>query len=618
MTYTFTIRPGAQFHDPTYGTVTPADVEYSYERWMVQDRSGGPTWMILEPLFGVHGVEELGDLTVPAEVAAVGQMIDDAVTSDATTVTLNLAMPYAPLLTILAQSWASILSEAWCTAHDDFPGFDDTGYDGWIDFREPEVSPLDDYPVGTGGAVMMGSGPYMFDYWDRGVEYSFVKFDDYWGGWPASHPTIGTARGYLTRVTEKFIDEWATRKLLFLAGDVDFCYVPIAHLPEMEPFPEVIRCDYPLTQIVCSPVFFFSYNISTTSPLLGPGFDDTAPYTIAEDRIPINFFNDIDVRKGFIQTFDFVSYLRDVFQSEGQRQYAPVPEPLEYYKEDLTGYVMDMDAATTALQNAWGGQLWTTGFTIDLSYNTGNEVRRIASEMLKAGVESINPKFHVNVVEVPWPTFLGYLVNFELGGFVLGWLADFPDAHNFILPFMHPFAGDFTYFQSVQYGQSGRKQIAPYGDPALDIDNQYVADMITAGIESTDPAERETIYYELQEIYIDEIPSVPLAYATGRHWERTWVAGWYYNAIFPGFGGCFCYHMWKEELATEDLDMNGAVDIFDIVRLAGAFGSFWIPGAAHPDWDSRADLNQDEVVDIFDVVLIAKQFGATAPPWTPP
>jgi peptide/nickel transport system substrate-binding protein len=545
-------------------------------------------------------------------------MIDDAVESDATTVTLHLALPYAPLLTIIAQSWASVMSEAWCTDHDDFPGFDDTGYDGWIAYREPEVSPLDDYPVGTGGAVMMGSGPYMLDYWERGVEYSMIKFDDYWGGWPAQHPIIGNARGWFERVTELFVDEWATRKLMFLQGDADFCYVPIAHLPEMLPFPEGIRCDYPLTQIVASPVCFFSYNVSTTSALLGPGFDANDPYAFGEDRIPINFFSDVNCRKGFAYTFDFDTYLSDVFQNEGKRQYVPVPEPLEYFNPDQTGYVMDMDAATTAFQNAWGGTIWDTGFTISLSYNTGNEVRRIACEMFRAGVESINPKFHVDIVEVEWPTFLGYLVNFELTCFMLGWLADFPDAHNFILPFMHPYAGDFTYFQSVVYGESGRKQIAPYGDPALDIDNDYVSDLISAGIEATDPAERELIYHELQAIYVDEIPSVPLAYATGRHWEQTWIQGYYYNAIFPGFGGCFVYHMWKEELPTTDIDMNGVVDIFDIVRLAKAFGSFWQAGAPHPDWDSRADLKTDEVIDIFDVVTIAKDFGFVAPAWTPP
>ena len=36
--WTFEIRTDTQFHDGS--TVTPQDVEYSFERWMVQDRTG--------------------------------------------------------------------------------------------------------------------------------------------------------------------------------------------------------------------------------------------------------------------------------------------------------------------------------------------------------------------------------------------------------------------------------------------------------------------------------------------------------------------------------------------------------------------------------------------------
>ncbi|MDH5771145.1 MAG: ABC transporter substrate-binding protein, partial [Candidatus Bathyarchaeota archaeon] len=70
--YTFTIRENVPWHDPTYGTVTTADVEYSMERWMVQDRSGGPTWMILEPTMGLYSTRG----KTGAEAIKFGKMID--------------------------------------------------------------------------------------------------------------------------------------------------------------------------------------------------------------------------------------------------------------------------------------------------------------------------------------------------------------------------------------------------------------------------------------------------------------------------------------------------------------------------------------------------------------
>ena len=57
--------------------------------------------------------------------------------------------------------------------------------------------------------------------------------------------------------------------------------------------------------------------------------------------------------------------------------------------------------------------------------------------------------------------------------------------------------------------------------------------------------------------------------------------------------------------AATDLDEDGFVDIFDIVIVAGAFGSIIGDSGYYP----RADLNQDGYVDIFDIVRIALVFG---------
>lgn len=56
-----------------------------------------------------------------------------------------------------------------------------------------------------------------------------------------------------------------------------------------------------------------------------------------------------------------------------------------------------------------------------------------------------------------------------------------------------------------------------------------------------------------------------------------------------------------------DVNRDGKVDIYDVVTVAGAFGSK--PG--DPDWNPITDLVQDEIIDIFDVVLLAKNFGQT-------
>jgi len=79
-------------------------------------------------------------------------------------------------------------------------------------------------------------------------------------------------------------------------------------------------------------------------------------------------------------------------------------------------------------------------------YNTGNVLRKTAAEMLKENIESINPKFKVHVRAVEWPIYLKAMVKKQLPVFIIGWLADYPDPHNFVHPYMHS-KGTFAAWQ---------------------------------------------------------------------------------------------------------------------------------------------------------------------------
>lgn len=72
----------------------------------------------------------------------------------------------------------------------------------------------------------------------------------------------------------------------------------------------------------------------------------------------------------------------------------------------------------------------------------------------------------------------------------------------------------------------------------------------------------------------------------------------YYNGFGPSY-------LFRISPLLGDLNNDGAVDIFDVVILALAFGSK--PG--DPNWNPDADLNNDGVVDIFDVVILVNEFG---------
>ena len=75
----------------------------------------------------------------------------------------------------------------------------------------------------------------------------------------------------------------------------------------------------------------------------------------------------------------------------------------------------------------------------------------------------------------------------------------------------------------------GRISIAKLGDVSKKLDA-----LVKEGANSLDPAVRQAAYYEIQKIAYDEATAIFMVDATGRHWERTWVNNYEYNAIWPG------------------------------------------------------------------------------------
>jgi peptide/nickel transport system substrate-binding protein len=228
--------------------------------------------------------------------------------------------------------------------------------------------------------------------------------------------------------------------------------------------------------------------------------------------IPLDFFTDLDVRMGFTLAFDWETYIQDALLGEAIQANSPVIEGLSYYNPDNPMHALDLDKAEEHFKAAWGGEVWEKGFTMILAYNAGNLPRRTGCQILAENLLSINEKFVINVQAMQWPTLIGGMYMGLLPMFQIGWLADYPDAHNFMFPFMHS-GGTFSGWQN-------------YNNPEVDA-------LIAQGIGSTDPAERQSIYNQLAQIYYDDTPGILLAQPLGRRYFRDWVQGFYFNPVLP-------------------------------------------------------------------------------------
>jgi peptide/nickel transport system substrate-binding protein len=657
-TYYFKIRSGVPYHDAAYGTVTPSDVEYSFERWMAFDRSGGPTWMIYEPLLDIH----YANWTDPAWAAK----IDNAVESNATHVWFNLAVPnYQPMIfmQVIAQGWAGVMPRAWAADMGCWPGEIYTNAN-MTAYYDPPVSPLDDYPVGTGGRVECGSGPYTLGDFDAvGHTYRLDWFPSYYAGWPYAYANqygyngqCGYDEGWLKTVTFRGIDEWATRKSMFLAGNCDSCYVSTMDLPEMvtnwdenpsweeEEYPLGIKC-YPGLPGTSQWNLFPVMNINVTgNTYIGDGDHDS----MYETGIPYWFFNDTHtgyttggkpLRKAFAYCFNWTEYINEVLRThvwgEGIQPPSPLIKGTAYWQylwdvvdstDDLayTNGVPDPDApgsdldppdtptagpysqpllpngsgpwppnplyyinftkAEEMFKAAWDGEIWSNGFTFAILYNSGNTLREFIARMLEENVESLNAKFHIDVLEVDWPTYLDGLFSMTMPFFIIGWLEDYPDPHNWFYPYMHS-DGTFSQWQA-------------YSDPEVDA-------LIEAGVTETDDNKRIEIYWKLCNKYFEDAVSFPLFQGTNRHWERDWMEGWYYNPVYPG---SYWYHLWKGYAADVNHDYVVNQDDLDIVMFA--YDSHPCDG----DWNPCADVDNDGYVGLSDVNIVCSYMDGEQPP----
>jgi peptide/nickel transport system substrate-binding protein len=95
-----------------------------------------------------------------------------------------------------------------------------------------------------------------------------------------------------------------------------------------------------------------------------------------------------------------------------------------------------------------------------------------------------------------------------------GWLEDIHDPHNWVQPFT--------------IGTYAGRQALPD-----DIIAQFT-ELVNAGVATADPAEREQIYFDLQELHHELAIQVTLAQAQAARYEQRWVQGWYYNPIESG------------------------------------------------------------------------------------
>jgi len=153
------------------------------------------------------------------------------------------------------------------------------------------------------------------------------------------------------------------------------------------------------------------------------------------------------------------------------------------------------------------------GFRFSAVYNTGNNQRQTIAEILQAGLQEAGQQYVVEVVGLPWPTFLNNNRAKKLPIFIIGWLSDYYDTHNWT----YTFTGGYYAFQ-----QSFPEDL-----------RQEFVEICTQGVTETDPVKRDQFYKEVfNPKYHETAPAILLFNVKQRHYEPRYVNGWYANPMY--------------------------------------------------------------------------------------
>jgi len=386
--YTFTLRKNVKFHDGS--AMNCADAEYSLRRTFLVGGETSQAAQIRSNILGIGGFTPevkktytFAKLAETVKCNPAGQLI------------LTLERNVPSLLSSLTQAYvvpqkALVSGGDWSGTARDFEAF--MG-------KDVSNSSLAQKPDGTGA----------YEFVARDASRLILKaFGDYWGGAPA-----------LKNVIIQKVDSDTARVLALQKGDADIAIIPDRDtLTKLKGVAGVTVYDS-LPVRDQSPVMMFNQNIKDPA-LLPPG-------QLAENSIPSNFLADVHVRRAFAAAFDTQTYTRDALQGKGRFMNSTLPPNNWANDPSIKPPAFDLKTAQAEFKRAYGGKLWTTGFTIPMIYVAGQGISEVITGILKQNIEALNPKFHVSVSTIELSAGNAALFQGKLSILPLTWGGADPD-----------------------------------------------------------------------------------------------------------------------------------------------------------------------------------------------
>ncbi len=341
----------------------------------------------------------------------------------------------------------------------------------------------------------VGTGPFQFVSWTPHVSVEVKAFDDYFLGRP-----------YVDSMRFRVIPDTVARLYEFQVGNLE----SINQIADEKYESIKANTDFPgvLQEKATLNTYYMGFNV-TLKPFDNKLVRQAFNYAIRKDTI-VNV-----IRRG-----------------RGSVAEGVLPPGLPSYNPELKGYSYNKQKAIELLKEAGYEDRSKLG-VIEYWYNaTGpNDPNAKLAEVIQQNLREIGVETKLQSTD--WGTYLKKLDRGELAMFRLGWVADYPDADNFMYILfhssMHGEAGNHTYFANAE-----------------------VDELLEKGRTTADREKRTAYYRRAEEIIVEEAPWIFLYHAKQTFLHKPYVKG----ATLTGMGpdATQLRHAWLDKDAQGDQD----------------------------------------------------------------
>lgn len=444
------LRPDARFvPDPCFGrdaagrpisrTVTAEDVVYSLKRLADPRQSSPGAWTVVGR---IEGMSRFRDQAAAAGHTDYDRAVDGLRVLGDLELEIRLVAP-APFWTyVLAMPYTAVVP------------------------REA----VEHYGEGF-AAHPVGSGPYRLGSWRRHHRMRLVR-NAAWSGWRQATGAVSTGKVPFEHIDFLVMDDPATQWMAFLAGELD-----LQGDVGRDYWDGVVDADGRLRSRYAQRGIRMQTLEALDVAYLGFNFDDPV---VGANRA---------LRQAIQAAFDAATW-EQFHQHRVRRANGPVPPGVAGRLETPMPNAFNLDRARRLMVAAGypGGIDPETGDRLELQLDVGrtDTEMRESIELLSAFLVRIGIRLRPNYSH--WPAFLARVSRREAQMFRLKWIADYPDAENFLQLFFSPNASpgpNRANFQHPEYDRLYREAVA-----------------------EVDPERRLTLYRSMQSLLLEEQPWV--------------------------------------------------------------------------------------------------------------